>query len=154
MNLYGNTDLRRVRQAHLGVLPTTWLRWGARLCRYKGLPAQAGIVDFGKRTPPLHSLLILIQHVLENWLNFINISVCDRNSARTHLLFEHYMLALPVLHHAQRLECAHNIIRIDGHFLGEVKDHNYCYISMILKHSMLTWETSLMHIVLPERLHR
>lgn len=28
------------------------------------------------------------------------------------------MLALPVLHHAQCLQRAHNVIRVDGHFLN------------------------------------
>lgn len=32
------------------------------------------------------------------------------------------MLALPVLHHAQRLQRAHNVVRVDGHLLGQVLD--------------------------------
>lgn len=36
---------------------------------------------------------------------------------RTHLLFEDYVFSLPVFHHAERLQCAHDIVRIDRHFL-------------------------------------
>lgn len=54
---------------------------------------------------------------LINWVNhsFINPKVCS------YLFLQNDVLALPVLHHAQRLQCAHNVVRVDGHFLFRIR---------------------------------
>lgn len=35
----------------------------------------------------------------------------------SHLLLQDDVLSLPVLHHSESLQCANDVVRVDGHFL-------------------------------------
>lgn len=114
--------VRMIKEMWLGHLHTDWTRFVARalnaICLLSACRGLAALF--------LLALLCVVvgEHYCCWWWRWFRRCRCfccynqaEKRRVYTHLLLKYNVFAFPVFHHAERLQCTHDIIRIYSHFL-------------------------------------